>query len=80
MQSSDYPNVVCQPAPGSPPTVDDRRDWLILCSRALNDMDVTQATQVFGPRSTPGVAVGLPIVLSHGKCTVLVLMTAFASS
>lgn len=60
MKSNHYPNIVCQRAPGPPPTVESRRQWLRWCRDVVNDMDAVQGTQVFGPSSAPGVAVELP--------------------
>lgn len=77
MKSNHYPNIVCQRAPGPPPTVESRRRWLRWCRDVVNDMDAVQGTQIFGPSSAPGVAVELPTGFSDRKCTTLVLMIGF---
>lgn len=60
MKLNDYSNVVCQPAPGPPLTAASIRVWHRRCQVIVHDIDATIATQIFGPHSAPGVAVGLP--------------------
>lgn len=77
MKSNHYPNIVCQSAPGPPPTDASRRLWFSRCGAIVSDMDATAVTQVFGPRSTPGMEVGLPISFFDGKCTIVVSTVVF---
>ena len=77
MKSNHYPNVVCQLPPGPPPTDASRRLWYGRCGAIVADMDATAATQVFGPRSSPGIAVGLPTSFSDSKCTILASTVVF---
>ena len=71
MKSDHYPTVVCQEAPGPPPTIHSRLEWIQRCGSIVDGMDATQMTQVFGPRSAPGVQVGLPTGFTDRKCTTL---------
>lgn len=57
--------------PSPLPSVATRRLFLRRCNAVELDMDATPERQIFGPRSAPEVAVGLPTGFSDGKWTIL---------